>query len=154
MQRLERLSHLAQVVSAVAVVVSIAYLAEQIRANTRSVQYEAARGLKELQFQVDQWDQDPVHVEVMIRGDSAPETLDRVEWSQYARRWSNRYSIWAMAQTGFEQGTLDPAEWEGWNSSYSDEICGPGRRRFWEQRRDWYSGSFRAMVDSLDATCD
>lgn len=154
MQRLERFSHMAQIVSAVAVVISIVYLAEQVRGNTRAVQYEAARGLKDLQIQVDQWDQDPVHVEIMIRGDSAPETLERVEWLQYARRWSNRYSIWSMAHSGFRRGTLDPVEWEGWGGSYGEGVCVPGRRRFWDQRRHWYSGDFRAMVDSLDAGCE
>lgn len=154
MQKLERLSHLAQIVSAAAVVVSIVYLAEQVRANTRAVQYEAARGLKDLQIQVDQWDQDPVHVDIMIRGDSAPGDLGPVEWTQYARRWANRYSIWSMAHSGFRQGTLDPLEWEGWDRSYREGVCVPGRRRFWEQRGHWYSGGFRSRVDSLDAACE
>jgi len=154
MQRLERLSHIAQVVSAVAVVISIVYLAEQVRANTRAVQYEAARGLKELQIQVDQWDQDPVHVEIMMRGDRAPEALQPVEWVQYARRWANRHSIWSMAYTGFHQGTVGPLEWQGWDSSYREGVCLPGRRRFWEERGHWYSGDFRARLDSLVAACD
>ena len=131
MSRLERLSHAAQVVSAVAVVVSIVCLAEQVRANTRAVEYEAARGLKDLQIQVDQWDQDPAHVEIMIRGDSAPESLDPIEWAQYARRWSNRHSVWSMAYSGFTQGTLGRLDWQGWDSSYRNGLCLPGRRRFW-----------------------
>lgn len=118
------------------------------------MRYEAARGLKELQIQVDQWDQDPVHVEIMIRGDSAPGTLEPVEWTQYARRWSNRYSIWSMAHSGFRQGTVDPVEWAGWDRSYGAGVCVPGRRRFWEQRRTWYSGDFQARVDSANAACD
>jgi hypothetical protein len=153
MQRIERLSHLAQVVSAIAVVVSIVYLAQQVRANTEAVQYEAARGLRELQLQVDQWDQDPVHVEIMIRGDSDPASLDALEWAQYARRWSNRYSVWSMAQSGRVQGTLRVFEWEGFDRSYRGAVCLPGVRQFWAQRRHWYGGPFQARVDSLDAAC-
>jgi hypothetical protein len=93
MTRLERLSHAAQVVSAIAVLVSIVYLAEQIRSKTRAVSYESARGLKELQFQIDQWDQDSSHVAMMMRGNSDPASLSAVEWTQYARRWANRHSV-------------------------------------------------------------
>jgi len=57
--------------------VSIVYLAEQIRSNTRAVNYEAVRGLKELQFQIDQWDQDSSHVAMMMRGDSDPDAHTR-----------------------------------------------------------------------------
>lgn len=153
MTRLERLSHTAQIVSAIAVVVSIIYLAGQIRSNTRAVNYEAARGLKELQFQTDQWDQDSSHVAMMMRGDTNPASLTAVEWSQYARRWANRHSVWAMAHTGLSEGTLQQNEWEGWDRSYSDGACLPGRRRFWEQRREWYSVDFQAHVDSLIARC-
>ncbi len=153
MTRLERLSHAAQVISAIAVVVSIVYLAEQVRANTRAVSYEAARGLKELQFQIDQWDRDSSHVALMMRGDSDPSALGPVEWGQYARRWSNRHSVWAMAYAGFAEGTLQRTEWHGWDRSYSSGVCLPGRVRFWEQRRDWYSAGFQSHVDSLMAHC-
>ena len=153
MTRLERLSHAAQIVGAIAVVVSIVYLAEQIRSNTSAVRYEAARGLKELQFQVDQWDQDSSHVAMMMRGDSDPASLSAVEWIQYARRWANRHSVWAMAHTGSLGGTLQQTEWEGWDRSYSDGACLPGRRQFWTERREWYSAAFQSHVDSLVERC-
>lgn len=153
MTRLERLSHAAQIVSAVAVVVSIVYLAEQIRSNTRAVTYEAARGLKELQFQTDQWDQDSSHIAMMIRGDSDPASLSAVEWTQYARRWANRTSVWAMAHTGLLQGTLLEDEWEGWNNSYSSGACLPGRLQFWNERRNWFSTDFQSHVDSILEQC-
>jgi hypothetical protein len=151
--RLERLSHAAQIISAIAVVVSIVYLAEQIRSNTRAVNYEAARGLKELQFQTDQWDQDSAHVAMMMRGDSDPTSLSAVEWTQYARRWANRHSVWAMAHTGLLQGTLLEDEWEGWNSSYSSDACLPGRLQFWHERRSWFSQDFQSHVDSILEQC-
>jgi hypothetical protein len=151
--RLERLSHAAQIVSAIAVVVSMVYLAEQIRANTRAVNYEAARGLKELQFQIDQWDQDSSHVAMMMRGDSDPASLTPVQWAQYGRRWAHRHSVWAMAYVGLTDGTLQQSEWEGWDRSYSGGGCLPGRIQFWSERREWYSGGFQSHVDSVFAQC-
>jgi REP element-mobilizing transposase RayT len=151
--RLERLSHAAQIVSAIAVVVSILYLAEQIRSNTRAVNYEAARGLKELQFQIDAWDRDSSHVAMMMKGDADPAKLTAVEWYQYARRWANRHSVWSMAYSGFADGTLQRAEWEGWDRSYSGTVCLPGRIRFWNERREWYSREFQAHVDSVVVRC-
>jgi hypothetical protein len=109
--------------------------------------------LNELQFQIDQWDQDSSHVAMMMRGDSDPASLSAVEWAQYARRWANRHSVWAMAHTGLLESTLQRSEWEGWDRSYSDGACLPGRRQFWAKRRAWYGGEFQAHVDSVLAQC-
>jgi hypothetical protein len=153
MSGLERGSHIAQIVSAVAVVVSIIYLAQQIQENTAAVSFETNRGLLELQFQQDAWDQDPVLVELMQRGDTLPESLSSVEWEQYSRRWALRYNVWWLAYSGFSKGTLDPDLWAAWNASYAGSTCLPGAKRVWEYRRHWWSTPFQRMVEEDGASC-
>ena len=152
MTRLERASHVAQIVSAVAVIVSIVYLAYQIRENTAAVGFETSRGLVELQFQQDEWDQDPALVELMIRGDSLPDSLSAVEWAQYSRRWALRWNVWSVAHTGFLQGTLSPEIWDGWDRSYSD-VCSLGVRRFRAEHMHWWSEPFQRLVAAHVENC-
>ena len=151
--RLEYASHLAQIISAVAVVVSIVYLAQQVRENTAAVGFETGQGLLELQFQQDAWEQDSAHVELMIRGDSLPTSLSPVEWVQYSRRMSLRFNVWALAHTGFRKGTLDADVWAGWDRSYAGSICGPGAQLFWEERAGWWDEEFQRLVEAHAAHC-
>lgn len=53
MSGLEKGSHIAQIISAFAVIVSIIYLSQQIRENTVAVSFDINQGLLDLQFQSD-----------------------------------------------------------------------------------------------------
>lgn len=151
MSRLEHASHVAEVVSAIAVVVSILYLAHQIGENTAAIQFETNRGLQELQTAADEWEQDPSFVEVMIRGDSFPDSLSDVEWAQYARHRSQWLNVWSLAYDGYQKGTLDLKQWEAWDGSYG--MCSAGARRVWEENAFWWPDDFREIVDGHIAEC-
>lgn len=153
MSRLERASHIAEIVSAVAVVISIIYLAQQIRANTAAVNFETSRGLLELQFQQDTWDQDLALVELKIRGSSDPDSLSSAQWAQLSRRFALQYNVWALAFTGYQKGTLDLDDWEGWNRSYGGTACMKGYQRFWEERKHWWGEDFQQLVEQHADNC-
>ena len=153
MSRLERASHVAEIVSAVAVIISIIYLAQQIRENTAAVKFETSQGLLELQFQQDAWDLDLIHVGLKLRGSSDPDSLTATEWAQLSRRYALQYNVWALAFIGYRKGTLDLDDWEGWNRSYAGSICSAGYRRFWKERKHWWTQEFQQLVEGHAAAC-
>ena len=153
MSRLERIALFAEIISAVAVVISIVYLAQQIRENTAAVKFDTSQGLLELQFEQDAWDQDLTHVALLQRGTADPESLSDAEWASLSRRYALKYNVWALAYIGYRKGTLDLDDWEGWNRSYAGTICKAGYQRFWEERKHWWTDNFQRIVEGHAAAC-
>jgi hypothetical protein len=153
MRSLEKGSHLAQIISAFAVVVSILYLAGQVRDNTTAVNVATSQGLLELGFQKDARFQDSAQVALLLRGDSLPEMLSPVEWDGYSRYQVGAFNIWEHAFFSSRLGTLDPDLWSGWDRSFTGDVCKPGVQRFWNETSGWYSDSFQLHVSEKVAAC-
>ncbi len=80
MMSLERGALIAEITSAVAVVISIIYLGHQVGENTDAVKVQTSHALLDLQVQYAAWNQDVAHAELMLRGLSEPSSLSAAEW--------------------------------------------------------------------------
>ncbi len=153
MSKLEKGSHLAQIVSAIAVLISILYLAEQVRENTVAVSFEINQGLLDLQFQSDFWDQEAEHVEIALVGIESPDSLSAVEMWQFRQRVNSMYNVWWLAFLGHERGIMDDEVWGGWDAGYSGVVCTPGGARVWEAVSSNWAPSFKAHVEQALSEC-
>ena len=153
MTKLEKASHLAQIISAVAVIISIVYLAQQVRENTVAVSFDINEGLLDLQFQSDFWDKDAAHVAMAIRGTEHPDSLSEVEWWQYRQRVNSVLNVWWLAFLGHEKGIMDDDVWGGWDAGYRRFLCRPGTSRVWDEVSLNWAPSFTAHVEQARSDC-
>jgi hypothetical protein len=138
---------LAEIVASIAVVLSLIYLATEVRQNTRAIQGAA---FQELIHAADASllavAGDPGLADILVRGDADVTTLDATELAQY-RALVRVY--WRDFETGFlqrQRNLLGDDEWE----VYSNLICS-SRVRFestWYLHEPFLSSAFVAFTEA------
>jgi hypothetical protein len=145
---LEDLGNIGEVVAAVGVIISLIYLAVQIRQNTSTVRAAAfqdvvgnsASFLKEV-FR------DAELTRIWISGSEDLNSLTGVDRGRFHylivtffRQVENTYN-----QT--RKGLLKFEEWEGIRESVFDGIARPGMRQWWESNAFRFNSGFREFVE-------
>jgi hypothetical protein len=146
----EAVSGVAEIVGAIAVVVTLIYLARQIRQNTgalRSTATQAASDQAAESYRT--LATDPVLAGIFIRGLERPEELSDVETAQFNSLWMhvcfNMQNWYVQTHEGFLDGSL----LESWSRIMRPISVLPGFQAFWQQRRHIYTPEFGAFIDSL-----
>ena len=141
---------IAELLAAIGVVISLVYLAHQIRQNTQSqIRSNNWEVTKELKNSVRQFASDAELAALTLRGFSDIDSLNQVE----RFRFDTAIYDWIA---GFERALIDARE-----GHYPDEfvrtistaIAGflrtDGGRAWWEQRRAWFTETFTQDVDTI-----
>ena len=146
---LEALARLADVVSAVVVVMSLVYLAHQVRQNTASLHTENyARALERIATMQARLSSDGAFAELVSRGAADPARLSPGQRVQFT--WAF-YEMFGAFEFMFHQATSDalPEEvWNRWSETLSWWLSLPGVRTWWLSRPAAFSESFTSHVDS------
>ena len=138
-----------QVVAATAVVISIIYLAIQIRQNTRSTKLEAERDIalglaKSLQ------DAAPTTLPgIFVRGSTDPTNATEEELAQFGFFVLGFFRIVQHAHDQRIEGNLSDRSWESVQTFLVTQLRAPGIRAMWKIRGDTYKPEFQAFVNSL-----
>ena len=147
---LETLARLGEFVGGFFVVVSIVYLAHQVRQNTKSLRAENyARVLNRLATVQSNLS---VHAElnrIVIVGAQTPEALSRADrvrfgWALYELLGAAEF-VYHQAQ---ERAVADEV-WERWKSTLAWWMSNPGMRLWWRSRPSPFSQRFERLVDEL-----
>lgn len=153
MSSLERGALVAEIVGAVAVVISIIYLGYQVGENTSAVRVQTAHALLELQMQRAAWDKDIAHVELVMRGDTDPSSLSPAEWEKYGTDRSGDFNLWEQVHYSYLHGDIDPEQWKSWDRSYVSMLCSPGVLMHWQKSQQGWNDKFQAHVNERIAAC-
>ena len=132
----EAIGAIAELLGAVAVIVTLAYLAIQIRQNTRSVTtatYDSVlSAFNDVNTVVVN---NPDVASIFIRGNDEPRSLNDAEAVQYAflmRCWANQ---WFKLLRLYQQGVLSDAEWSRFGLEAAQAFDTPGGRLFKAENR-------------------
>ncbi len=143
------LANLGEALGGIAVLVSLVYLAVQIRQNTRTAQSAAFQqvvdSFSEISLAIGK-DRDLTQIFVRAAGGLA--SLDPVD--QIRIRFV-LLSLFRRAESVFfhsEQGTLDIESWAGIRESLKVSLSNAGVQEFWEHNAHLYNPRFRAFVES------
>ena len=146
----DAISGVAQVVSALAVIGTLIYVARQIKQNTAALRSTATQAASEQAAESYRTlATDPVLAAIFIRGLDSPQALSDVETAQFNSLWMHvcfNMQNWYM-QT--HEGFLDGSLLESWSRIMSPISALPGFAAFWEQRRHIYTPEFRSFLESL-----
>ena len=153
---LESLGNLGDFLGGVGVVITLIYLAVQIRLNTAQLRSTAEQArlasLDEINRELDAWQSDLVVSEdvatIWLRGLKGDETLrgsDRMRFEYHSARlvhiWQGNY--FRYLETG------DAANW-GTNIRHIEFFLGwPGFRAYWEETKSVQAEVFQAEVDRI-----
>ena len=146
----EAISTIAEITAAVGVIISLLYLAKQIRAQIResrlAASHEISEGFREILLPF----ADPDLCEVFVRANTDFDGLTDPERVQMIAVHSRNIRLWEEAYYQFQGGRLDENIWNTIVRQYSSYLSAPSFRRVWELRRAYYDDEFREFVESLD----
>ena len=143
------LGNIGEFASAVAVVVSLLYLAVQIRQNTsaiRSAQHDAAlTKVDAINASMAQGENTARIYREAAEDFDGMSPDDKLRFIAHATR---NYRLWEYSFYQHEDSRLLDEIWRGWCLSMKRECVHPGMRRVWNSSAEMYGDRFRAFVES------
>jgi hypothetical protein len=147
---LDILSKLGEFVGGFFVVVSLIYLAHQVRQNTKSLRSENyARMLDRMSSLQSQLAADAEFNRVIVIGSADPGRLTRSERIRFS--WG-LYQLFGAAEFVFHQfreKALLPAVWGRWEASLRWWLSHPGMREWWIAKPAPFTSDFEAFVREM-----
>src|SRR5262245_29238038 len=147
-------ANVAEIASAVAVALSLVYLAVGIRQNTTAVMASTHQAM--LDYGREQSELLISNSEVarlVTIGESDPHQLTRVERIQFYEFTTWRFATWETAFLNHEAGLIDSEEWGHWDAYFRLLTVGkPGYQEFWRDNRSGYDREVMDHVDTQQST--
>ena len=147
---LEDLGNIGEFIAAIAVVVSLVYLAIQIRQNTNSVRTSTYQAVLDTAQRVNEYFTDPRNERLYRLGRKDLRQLKEDEQAQFKALVGNVVSFYEALFLQHQNGAIDDDFFLNRFNSFHYIISQPGVRAVWEERgRTYFSSSFVRRVDEL-----
>lgn len=153
--RLERWALVAEIIGALAVVVSVLYVGFQVRQNSAALEASSVQAVTDsiAEFAADVGG-DPELTRIYFNGLSesggelSPEERNQFDLLMLSvvRRFENAFFQ-------FEAGSIPPEQWRGLSETYDFIACTPGGREWWLNSKDAYSESFVSFIEDASKDC-
>lgn len=148
---LQQLVDLSQIVGALGVIVSVLYLAAEVRQNTRAVRAGTFQTLTELSVALRTFPaQDPASAQLWLKAVAHPDSLDPVEQIRWSAYVGAVYRQFENVHYQYRTGMLDEELWPGYDHMFRVYSARPGYGRWYRAHAQAFSRPFRAyMADVL-----
>ncbi len=145
----EALGAIGEIVAAVGVIVSLLYLASQVRGNSKQLRHASAQAvLDKLNGLIGQLAFTPGAGDVWTRGLSG---LDALEDDEELVRFSSMLlqAFWAYEEVLHyrQAGLVEDWAWAHAKAPIEHFMRTPGFQEWWRLRQDWFGEAFREHVD-------
>src|SRR5215475_1430321 len=145
---LNDLANLGQVVGAIAVVISLIYVALQIRQNTNAVRSATAQTVHE---HFSNWYNllaaDAELAQIASKGLRDYASLSEQERVRFIAIFMSFVSYSQNAFLKWREGLLKPALWLGWEQVMLNLFGAPGGKAFWKERSYLFGEEFRRYIE-------
>ena len=142
----------AQAIGGLAVVISLIYLATQVRNQVKECQISVINSLTQ------QWGEAvqmfAIHEDlyrIWYRGLADFGALSEEERGRFSSILVNLTQIFESLHLHHLDGKVDPSLWAGFDNRLRDVFATPGVQRWWTLRRHWHSQPFQDYVDTAIA---
>ena len=146
----EAIGVLAEVIGAAAVVISVVYLAVQIRHQTEQSRLAATREVAA------QWNdilnhaiEDDTFIDVYLRGVQDYESLPNTERLRVAFIFQRMMRLLEQQYLHIEKGQIEPVIFESMNRALYEWLTFPGTQKWWELSKELFEEGLRTKVDKL-----
>src|SRR5437016_13044325 len=146
----EAISALGQIVGAVAVVISVIYLALQVRSNARQTRLASMRSMSDAFNEFLQGVAGNEKMgELWYRGVTDYESIKGGDLPRFNALIDHLFRIFEEMYYQKLEGHLDPRVWRGFEAPMRDIIAYPGIQAWWRTRSHWFSREFQEFIDGL-----
>jgi hypothetical protein len=143
----EAIGAVGEVLGAAGVIVSLLYLAVQIRADAK------AKRAASMHDQSDAY-RDFLHTmatdedlaEIYLRGIRDFSSVTEGDLVRFGSALGFLFRVFDEAYFHWQEGNLDAHTWNGFESPMGDMLAYPGVRDWWSTRAHWYSEPFRELI--------
>jgi hypothetical protein len=146
---IQDLGSIGELVGAVATVVTLIYLAIQIRANTNAVQSAAAQAVHEA---FARWYRmlatDAELSQLVTDGLRDYASLSETGKARFVATFMAFLSCSQDAFIKWREGSLSTELWSGWELVMMNLVIPPGGQEFWRERGYLFGGEFRSHVEN------
>ena len=146
---IQDLGALGEFVAAIATLVTLAYLAVQIRQNTAQQRREELVSVQHGQNEVVRQLQDPRVMGAFARagGDRSPSIEDRGTAFAFVVQYLNHFQV---VHETYLRGTMDAEQYELWAGFAVAIVAPPGIRRWWDEEngRMGFHSEVRELIDA------
>jgi hypothetical protein len=143
------LAYVAEVVGAIAVVVSLFYVASQIRQNTRAVRSATAQAVHE---HYAAWyhllADDGELSQIVVDGLRDYESLHETQKARFVATFMAFLSYSQNAFIKWREDSLSDELWKSWELVMMNLVSAPGGRSFWKERGYIFGEAFRDYVEN------
>ncbi len=147
---LQDLGSLGEFVGALGVVISLIYLAQQMRQNTTSVRAASFNSMTENSIRLLEYAiRDGDFTDFLHRAESNPSTLspnEMVRWNAYM---TAVYRHFGNLVYQYRVGALDRQMWQSYRDTLKQHLSTPSWRAWFEENRAMFSSSLVDLVDRI-----
>ena len=146
---LDALGNIGDFIGGIAVVITLLYLAHQVRQNTKSTHSASYQAIvssmsvfsRELAFE-------PERSELFIKGLLNPDELTDSERTRFSLLMTSYFRSMENIHFQYESGAIPDDVWQGWSYRIAVSVQAPGCTKWWRQEQRAYSGRFRKYINN------
>ena len=139
----------AEIIGAIAVVISLIYVGVSVNQNTNAVMVANHHALIAMDQNTNGWFRDPEFAATFeIAMDDASE-LSTVQLQQNRIFLADKFNAWEFAFLTHNNEMMEDNIWEGWDAHYRSLLERPGGLRYWAEGKEGFSPAFGSYLDSI-----
>ncbi len=145
---IQDLGSLGELIAAIATIITLVYLAIQIRQNTTSSRTATYQNIVSTGLELGHtFARDASFADLFTRGANAPDKLSKAEWVRLQSHINGVFRCYELVFHQFEHGAIDKAAWEGWRLNMQRFFKLAAYREVWQRTRDEFPPAFREEAD-------
>jgi len=149
----EALGNLGGFLGGIGVIITLIYLAVQIKMNNRSVKAAAAQSvIQSLATAYNTTAMSPELCHIIVVGSKNPDTLNEQQHAQLYMWLTSWFRLIEQAYFHYEMGNIPDTTWSGQLAHLKSALVTPSMKEFWNSRSEIYSEEFRRFVAGLDTS--
>jgi len=151
----EAISAIGQIVGAIAVVISLIYVAREVRSSAHATQLASRHSMEDIFIRWSQQLADNQNLrELYYRGLHDFESLEGADLVGFGILIQGLFRLWEEAYYRHLEGHLDARVWYGWEAAMNDLNGYPGVQGWWRLRSHWFHEDFAKHINQLQQTAN
>ena len=147
---LNELGSLGEFISGLAVVVTLIYLALQIRHNTRAVRSSMHQDMVGSTARIAQSVSDSPDVgRIVLKADEDYDNLTKEEFIRFEAYAERVFGNFESVFYSYRNSMIEQDLWESWEASYLADISRNAMRRFWHEDRPMHLRDYMDFIDQF-----
>jgi hypothetical protein len=147
---LDELGSLGEFISGLAVVVTLVYLALQIRHNTRAVRSSMHQDMVESTLRIaESMSDNPDVGRIVLKANEDYDNLTKEEFVRFEAYAERVFGNFESVFYSYRNSMIEQDLWESWEASYLADISRTAMRRFWHEDRPMHLRDYMEFIDQF-----